>query len=294
MALIPLKKLAEAIKKIQKSNRDCVIVIDGRTGEGKTTLAIQLMKKIKRIIGPFQYESNIKKNIIYSQDEFKKRINESEEEVIIVDEGSFVLFKRDYMYRKQKEILKLLEICRYKKHCIIICVPFFWGLDSHLLRSGKIKLRIFIPTRSKGIIFKPDIRPFTLDPWNTTYNQKAEQKMKVQYHHENYVGRIIFKKLKDWEYKIYEEFKKKKKEEIEKSNEDENEDETEKFKPEVYKAYILFKGGKHSLKEIADIVGVTDRTIRNWRDKYFKEIEKEQSEELEIKEMVNNNASTIR
>ncbi len=210
-------ELTENINKTLGIDKDFPIIIDGLTGSGKSTLAIHLAKK-----GCSWFD--IKKDIIFSRNELIERIMNAEKySYIVLDEAINVLFKRDFMNRKQKFILKLLDMCRDRNLCLILCVPNFWSIDKHIL-DGRIRLRIHVARTGFSFMWKPSTNPFTPDKWNRKYNEQ------VCYNWDNYpnakktkgfIGYLKFGDLCDKDKQEYLSVKTIKKEEVRKAEEDE-------------------------------------------------------------------------
>jgi len=158
-------ELIENIRKTLSTDKDFPIIIDGLTGSGKSTIAIQLSKK-----GCPWFEIN--NDVIFSRDELIERISTAKlGSFIVVDEAINLLFKRDFMEKKQKFVLKLLDMCRDRNLCLIMCVPNFWSIDKHIL-EGRIKLRIHVARTGFSFMWKPTSNPFTPDKWNRKYNEQ--------------------------------------------------------------------------------------------------------------------------
>lgn len=222
--------IAELIKNINgtlKIDKDFPLIIDGLTGSGKSTLAIHLSKK-----GYKNFDIN--EHIIFSRKELIEKITLAEKgSYIILDEAINVLFKRDFMNRQQKFIIRLLDMCRDRNLCLILCVPNFWSIDKHIL-EGRIRLRIHIAKTGFAFMWKPTSNPFTPDKWNRRYNEK------ISYNWDNYpnarktkgfIGYLKFGDLCDKDKEKYLKVKAEKKEQVRKDEEEaERKQEVEKKK----------------------------------------------------------------
>lgn len=270
--MISVNKIAKKVKIIQATKRDAFIIVDGATGEGKTTCAIHIAKKVDK-------KFKFKTGLIYGKKALENAIhNFPEGSAIIVDEGSFAFFKRDYMHKEQKELMKLFEICRYRKLCFIACIPSIWGVDTHLLKTGRVKLRIWIPKRGRALLFKPAKKAFSFDPWNQKYNEKAETKKTVRYHKDNYIGRMTFKPLTSEEYNEYEFYKQRAKDSMKQEEDVEQEEQLPKEHIEI----LAYEKAGLKKTEIAKLVGVSDRTI-------YRVLKKNKSDSVTPKQELNCN-----
>jgi len=161
-----LKELAGTIKNTQRVDKDYIIIIDGGTGSGKSTIGIKLA-----IVGCPWFD--LKKDIIFSRDELIEKISTARPgSFILVDEAINILFKRDFATKKQKFIIKLLDMCRDRNLCLILCVPNFWSMDKHIL-EGRVKLRMHIARTGLCFMWRPIGNPFTPDRWCRKYNEKV-------------------------------------------------------------------------------------------------------------------------
>ena len=132
--------------------------------------------------------------------------------VIVADEAVMMFFKRDFMQREQKDLLKILDICRYRNLIIIFCLPQFFSLDKHIL--GRIRMRAHIHSRGVGLLFKRSINPFIRDPWFQKENEKNCYDWDWQpdpQRAKGFIGIIEFGDMTKGEKKMYEPLKASKK-----------------------------------------------------------------------------------
>lgn len=212
-----MEELAGMINETIRTDKDFVMAVSGETGSGKSTLAIKLAKRIYP-------DFNIKRDIIYSREELIARINDSPKfSVIIMDEAINALFRRDFMKKQQKYILRLFDMCRDKNLVVILCVPVFWSIDKHLLES-KVKLRLHIERTGLSFMFKPTNHPHSPDIWARKYNLLCSPKW--DYYPDatrmiGFLGILHFGDLGAEEKRIYLEDKRIKKLELAKREEEE-------------------------------------------------------------------------
>lgn len=212
--VITPKHLSIYAKKLTKTNRDCPIAITGYAGEGKSVLSIHIAKHYDR---RFDYE----RNMIYSRDEFKEKINTLPPSALSVDENMNVLYKRDWGNKSQKEIIKLLDICRYQRHMLMFIQPTMTALDSHV-RDTRLRLWVLVLKRGLGAVFRPLRQLSYEDPWRVKENDaiikkwvkklgEVEGRIEGCYHCENFLSFIRWDNIEDEDYKVYEEVKDRKK-----------------------------------------------------------------------------------
>lgn len=207
--------IADYAKNLTATKRDCPIIISGYAGEGKSVLGIYIAKFFDR-----RYKHD--RNLIYGREEFKTKVNELPPSALTLDENMNVLYKRDWGNKSQKEIIKLLDICRFKRHLLMFIQPTMSAVDSHV-RDTRARLWIYVIKRGLGAVFRP-LRQLSFDdPWrlkdNDTiikYNIKKfgefEGRIEGCSRCENFIGFIRFPDLDEEDYKEYEKVKDNKKE----------------------------------------------------------------------------------
>lgn len=159
-------ELGKTVNKTLSTDKDYLIVVDGVTGGGKSTWAIKF--SIKNC--PW---FNIKEDVIFSRTELIDKItNAKPGSYVVIDEAINILFKRDFAHKKQKFLLRLLDMCRDRNLCLIMCVPTFWSIDKHVL-EGRVKLRVHIAKTGLAFLWKPSRSPFEEDLWYRKYNKKV-------------------------------------------------------------------------------------------------------------------------
>lgn len=205
-----IRSLADIINQTIRTDKDFFVGISGETGSGKSTLAIWLAKRISK-------DFKIKNNIVYSREDLINAINTFPKfSVIICDEAITALFKRDFMQKAQKDMLRLFDICRHRNLVVILCIPVFWSLDKHVLES-KVKLRLHIDKTGFAIMFKPTNHPHSPDPWSRQHNLKVAPDWDNSPNARRMVGWIGWLKFPDlrpkWK-EVYLKWQQKKKEEI--------------------------------------------------------------------------------
>ncbi len=202
-------------KKLTRRKKDLIFIITGYPGEGKSVLAIHIAKAYDR---RFTFE----RNLIYSRSELMEKIETYPPSAFIIDEAINILYKREWNKSSQKDMIKLLNICRSKGHMIIFVQPAFEDMDKDV-RMRRLRLWIDVITRGVGILYKP-IKSLGggSDPWNLEKNDKLiKEQIKRLGLIEGYIEGAAktenFQNIMRWEdispeeYKQYEEVKDKKK-----------------------------------------------------------------------------------
>lgn len=159
------KHLAQFGKALTKNKKDLIFNITGYPGEGKSVLGIQIAKAYDR-------RFNFDRNLIYSRSELMEKIETFPPSAFIIDEAINVLYKREWNKGGQKEMIKLLNICRSKGHMLIFIQPNFEDMDKDI-RNKRLRLWVDVIKRGVGVMWKP-IKSLGggTDPWNLDFNDK--------------------------------------------------------------------------------------------------------------------------
>lgn len=275
-----IEELTTDINSTLETDQDFFCILDGGTGKGKSTLALKLA-----IRGCAWFD--IKNDIIFSREELTEKIYSARRgSWLVVDEAINILFNRDFMNKQQKFLLRLLDMCRDRNLCLLMCVPNFWSMDKHIL-EGRVKVRIHVARTGLAFVWKPTGNPFTPDKWNRRYNEK------VCYNWDSYmnarktkgfIGFIPFGDLAE-KYKIpYQEIKKRKKEEVRRAEEEKEQRANEESKKvaELSKLEILNwmetkgllrKGWRTQFAEREGITGAgVNQKLKSFKRKYIDEV----------------------
>lgn len=204
-----VKHLVDHIQWLKDNEFDAVMAVTGFTGMGKSVLGITVGKKADG------KEFSFERNLVYKRSELSEKIKRSAPEgsYVHVDEAINVLFKRDFAQGDQRELIKLMNMCRDRHLILFFFLPDFFSLDKEIINTGRIRYWIHIYQRGRAYIFQPNANPFAGDKWDTKLNEKLWGK-KI-YKSRNFVGELIWHDLSDEEYAEYEAVKRKKKEDAE-------------------------------------------------------------------------------
>jgi signal recognition particle GTPase len=148
----------------QEGKYDCIIMIDGKRGVGKSTLGAKIA---------YRLGFNPERDIVYSREDVIKAYAKKKNGVIFADEFINVGYNRDFWDSDQKTLIKLMNMYRDSKNVFIGCVPIFAQLDRHFQSLVKIRLTVI----ERGIaIVQGQLRSsiYTSDPWDIKNNIKIE------------------------------------------------------------------------------------------------------------------------
>lgn len=175
-----LPKMIVMITKILQNKFDCVIVIEGNRGLGKSTLAIHLARGVAREMkkkGLSDYKFHWRNSLIYSKKNTKEFWHKWRA-TGIADEMINVTFNRDFYNEDQKDILKLINMNRDHCNFFLACVPQFQTLDNQI--KNLCKIRITVVRRGLCIIQTPQQSIYLKDKWDQATNEKIERSWMVK------------------------------------------------------------------------------------------------------------------
>lgn len=121
-----LDALAAVLKQRIKDKRQNVIVVQGSTGSGKSTFAIQLA----RAMDP---KWDLAKNYIYGVEDLKRKLADPKSSPIsLFDEGSIALNSNNSMRDDDKKLVLLFDTMRSLGWTSIICIPSIKNLNKRV------------------------------------------------------------------------------------------------------------------------------------------------------------------
>lgn len=197
---------ANLIKDVLKSNRDCVIVYSGFSGEGKTTFGVHTGKAVSECFGRrFSFDKNM---AIGADDFLDKALKLPRYSVLMGDEAINIFFKRESLNKDRIKAIKIMDTIRKRNLCLILNIPQFWSLDGHILQ-GKVRFWGYIDKRRSCHMFKPIRHPFSEDVWNRRINKKMVwnwDDLSYISKIKNYIGSFEFEKLSDEDEASYQQY----------------------------------------------------------------------------------------
>lgn len=159
---------------------DCFIVIEGKRGLGKSTLAYHLSRRVSRRMKTLRehkeykswYRFLPKRDILYSREKVIDFFNKWHM-IGIGDEMINVTFNRDFYAEDQKTLIKIINMNRDHQNLFIACVPQFQTLDTQIKNLTKIRLTVV--RRGFALIHTPNKTIYGRDIWDTITNEKIER-----------------------------------------------------------------------------------------------------------------------
>jgi len=218
-----LKMLCELIIEIVHNKFDCFIIVEGKRGLGKSTLAYEILSRVSRYMKLSDRENKDyifrpKKDILYSQQDVLNAVTKRKYDSFLADELIAVTFNRDFYSESQKKIIKSLNMYRDSCNLIVSCVPQFATLDNQI--RNLCRIRITVVRRGLAIVHTPNKTIYSKDIWDTQLNEKIERGWIGKFSRPKYSrlttfrGILKFPDLRKSQRELYEEIKFEKRNEI--------------------------------------------------------------------------------
>ena len=141
---------------------DCVAVIDGEEGVGKTTLAIVMAYLLDD-------KFDLDRNIAYlpTTSEVEEKFHEIDtKQVLIIDEAIKALYKLRFMDKMQSRINTMYATERKQRKITFLCIPRFTDLNE-FFRNDRIQFWIHVVDRGLAVAFVKDkVNIFGSDRWH--------------------------------------------------------------------------------------------------------------------------------
>lgn len=174
--IIKVPELAKVFLKRVKADKDVALGISGYEGDGKSTLAVNILIETLLEQGKSEEEilANFDNYMIYSpnKDEMFKKITRPEKYAPInSDEAVKALYKLNWASTSQKFLNMLFQLCRKENKINILCIPRFTDLNEYF-RNHRIMFWIHILETGTAVLMIRDWSPFSKDPWYLDENKK--------------------------------------------------------------------------------------------------------------------------
>ena len=168
------RDFAKILCELQDQQFDGFVCVAGSRGKGKSCFTRIVLKEYCDITKiPF----DLQKFTYYSRRQFDNDIETNEErQIFFGDEAVTLFFNREWNDESQIDIVKKLNICRYKKHLIFALSPIFSSLDKGV--RDLVPIYVWVQSRPMNgqngyahIFMKNDL-PFMKDAWSVNTNER--------------------------------------------------------------------------------------------------------------------------
>jgi len=123
-----LERLAEEMHENVRRNLDNVVIIYGREGTGKSTLAYWLMKT-------YDPDFDMEASYIHSFEDLIDKLHNKKVGkggILWLDEAVTLASNRDWMRAENKQFMDIMKIVRSWNLLMIFCIPDMGGLDKYI------------------------------------------------------------------------------------------------------------------------------------------------------------------
>jgi len=165
-----VKKVAQLFLTLTNKDFDVLAAVTGPKGVGKSSLAIQISRKILELQGK-KFEPE--RHVAYLYEDVIDKINELEEhEPLIIDEAVNVMMSEDWNKIENKYLKKVFAKLRVRHLIVFLCIPEFSWLDKKY-REGMVNFWFFVPTRGIFLLFTPRLISDKDDKWELNKIESA-------------------------------------------------------------------------------------------------------------------------
>ncbi len=149
-----------AHRKIHYHEEDCLVAVVGKTGYGKSTLALRFAEALDRDASG-QTRFNID-HVIYGMKEFQKMLSQKHPigSAFVLEEPQTFLNSRDSMTRKNINALRLFSTGRVFRNYIFLTYPKFNRIDKQIRELLHAVVEVQRPDREQGV---SNYVPYLLD-----------------------------------------------------------------------------------------------------------------------------------
>lgn len=165
-----MDKLSYALYARQHNNKDAWILVTGDLGDGKSTLSIEILRKLTKLNG---FKWSLKKNVLFNPDynEINDKIHTIEKaSTITIDEAAKILHARNWNQSDQIQFAIMSDRVRFRNLCVIFNIRMMKEVDL-LFRSGRFVYWVDIIRRGIAGIFARDAA-YSLRSKGDAYNSE--------------------------------------------------------------------------------------------------------------------------
>ncbi len=135
-----IKKMNLMVSRMgDKVKGDCLILLEGSPGSGKSNLSIILAKYISHKTGrPFSNS-----NIFFDVDKMIEFAQNTEKQIFVWDEPALSGLSNEWYSKSQRDLVKLLMLCRKKRHAMIFNLTNFYKFNPYIIERAVAMIRMY-------------------------------------------------------------------------------------------------------------------------------------------------------
>ena len=255
------KQVGDAVAdRVQKRKQDILMLIGGQEGSGKSNAAIVLAHYISTLTNrPFSHE-----NVFFQLDDMIAFAGSTEEQIIVWDEAALGGLASDWTNYSQRKLKAMLMVCRKKRHVFLFCIPRFYRLNSDIIERAYCLFQIYENDKEEAgnfMFFGRDGLEWLFQDWRI---KRRANYWKYKKLHGHFVW-LLPKLISEEAYEA-----KKDAAILALAQKDKKNEEKDKLSEQREKIYTNLTDSGFKKGEIAQIMGVEPRTLRNWREEWEK------------------------
>lgn len=284
------QKLELMWERSNKYKNDNLIIIDGDTGTGKSNLATLISADFSNLSGRTYDVSNV----FFDSNQMVKFALNTQEQIIHYDESLFSAMASDWQTQEQKKLIKMLWLCRKKKHFFVFCLPDFFSLRDKIAVEKSVAL---VRTYLSNGLEPGSFAYYTKDQKSLLFSlwKKKGQKGYRKYYAFNATFSPVLHKIIDEEaYERKKDMAIMSLDKEEKPKESKEAKELARLKQKIYESSFKFNLNQEA---VAEHFGTTARTVRKWKIPSENDQISKENEVLEVSEVgniLNNSPYTIK
>lgn len=165
-----LEKFNADLERRMRKDKDCVIIITGEKGEGKSTLEYHICVVDPNFTFARNYIFDGKTSSVSTR--FKKNVKFSR---FGLDEAVQSLYKMDYFSNDQNKLIKTLTRARKYNQMLVLCIPDITEVRGSV-RKSHVNVWIHVVERGRALVFIRDKMPMVEDPWHFKHAERLWKK----------------------------------------------------------------------------------------------------------------------
>lgn len=142
-----IRKLNVVVKRLKKTKQDCLILITGPEGTGKSTIASILVQYIAENTGRIFKPTC--ENVFFLPDIMLRTALTTEKQIIWWDEAALAGLAKEWQRKINLKLSKMLMTGRKKRHLYVFCIPKFFRLSEDTVDRAKFMIRTYENKRGK-------------------------------------------------------------------------------------------------------------------------------------------------
>lgn len=142
-----VRKLNVVIKRLKNTKQDCLILVTGPEGTGKSTITSIVVQYIAEKTGRIFKPTC--ENVFFLPDIMLKTALTTEKQIIWWDEAALAGLAKEWQRKINLKLSKMLMTGRKKRHLYVFCIPKFFRLSEDTVDRAKFMIRTYENKKGK-------------------------------------------------------------------------------------------------------------------------------------------------